>query len=563
MNLSHPRFPVPVHRFRSSPMSNSQYDPSSSHSSWHTDVPSSSNASMTDYAMPSSQYTWNGQETSVWSSSYNNFDSHSEHNHAPSDASFSSGPAQPSPSRSQQPHHVSHSHSHSHSQSPPVQQQHAHQSKSFASTLFPTGTFSYNSLASSTTTNGPSSSCIVDERPKFAPASWEGHDLYRIGGDLDQDPHSPPPPSNPQPRHANSSAAVDPCSPSSPPRSPPPPIVKKEEEPDDGFVFELSSNSTQQTFAPMTEVPLRATHASKSQRKLMTSFRLDPFATQNGIRANTDNKNWLGEEIGPHTEEPQLIEFQIELTVPLISPSLTNSPLPSFEDPADFFSSAPRASGSSTSRPMLPIPANSPLTQYLRGVGQPSNQLPSAASSHQIFPPTPPQVHPPTHTSIHTSSNNSLLYPYQDHDLDDDDHWMGNDAAPFHYSPTSTNSSRAMDMSSQGTGPGTGTASPGAAFEAVMTPAQSLQWQMGFQAGDPSCLDYPNGVTTSSESSSPSYHSTALSHLAIGHRRSPSRGKGAITNSPQGPAFSSFQFISPYNACCGLKSNLNSPSYCL
>lgn len=54
-------------------------------------------------------------------------------------------------------------------------------------------------------------------------------------------------------------------------------------------------------------------------------------------------------------------------------------------------------------------------------------------------------------------------------------------------------------MAIDGPAPGESSASSGAPFESVMTPAQSLQWQMGFQAGDPSCMAYPNGVTTSSE----------------------------------------------------------------
>jgi hypothetical protein len=98
------------------------------------------------------------------------------------------------------------------------------------------------------------------------------------------------------------------------------PSVKQE--PDDAFVMEFSNCSSlpsvfEHPLAPPTEVPLRATQASKEMRKMMGVFRLNPFTMHNGSGRGTATPSWNGEDAGPLEEEPHLYEFQllVEATV--------------------------------------------------------------------------------------------------------------------------------------------------------------------------------------------------------------------------------------------------------
>lgn len=96
-----------------------------------------------------------------------------------------------------------------------------------------------------------------------------------------------------------------------------PPRVKQEDNQDD-FVFEVpavtdATMTAYPAFSSMTEVPLRATQASKEMRRMMGVFRLDPFTMHNAVRDPTANLNWNGEPIGPLREEPVMLEFQLQI----------------------------------------------------------------------------------------------------------------------------------------------------------------------------------------------------------------------------------------------------------
>ncbi|KDR79950.1 hypothetical protein GALMADRAFT_242107 [Galerina marginata CBS 339.88] len=126
------------------------------------------------------------------------------------------------------------------------------------------------------------------------------------------------------------------------------PSVKLEpDDPDGCFIMELSafpaaaqqaggSNSSNraayrssllsQSLAPPTEVPLRATGASKEMRRMMGVFRLNPFAMHSlsNLEENSDTRespngteggteaSWCGEG-QPLQEEPVMFEFQLRI----------------------------------------------------------------------------------------------------------------------------------------------------------------------------------------------------------------------------------------------------------
>ena len=90
----------------------------------------------------------------------------------------------------------------------------------------------------------------------------------------------------------------------------------KQEDTQDDFIFEAPAPSDAPAvpaFSSMTEVPLRATQATKEMRRMMTVFRLDPFTMHNAVRDPTANLTWNGEPIGPLKEKPTMHEFQLEL----------------------------------------------------------------------------------------------------------------------------------------------------------------------------------------------------------------------------------------------------------
>lgn len=95
---------------------------------------------------------------------------------------------------------------------------------------------------------------------------------------------------------------------------------EKNEPAKDIFIQELSHQSNTSSPLqvkyphPQNQVPLRASHAPTQMRRLMSVFRLNPFAIQHGIDGDTISIQWKGQEAGPLTEEPQIIEFQLEST---------------------------------------------------------------------------------------------------------------------------------------------------------------------------------------------------------------------------------------------------------
>ncbi|KAF9556846.1 hypothetical protein CPC08DRAFT_710928 [Agrocybe pediades] len=81
-----------------------------------------------------------------------------------------------------------------------------------------------------------------------------------------------------------------------------------------------TSSLFSQSVTPPTEVPLRATQASKPMRRMMGVFRLNPFA-MHSLSTNADEENidamdaqapWCGEP-RPLEEEPVMFEFQLQL----------------------------------------------------------------------------------------------------------------------------------------------------------------------------------------------------------------------------------------------------------
>jgi len=96
------------------------------------------------------------------------------------------------------------------------------------------------------------------------------------------------------------------------------PAVKVEpDEGEDNFIMELATipdaTLLSQSLAPPTEVPLRATQASKEMREMMNVFRINPFAMHSAGRGAVPLSSWYPGEAGPLMEEPLMFEFQLEL----------------------------------------------------------------------------------------------------------------------------------------------------------------------------------------------------------------------------------------------------------
>ncbi|KAG9309587.1 hypothetical protein JVU11DRAFT_10568 [Chiua virens] len=144
--------------------------------------------------------------------------------------------------------------------------------------------------------------------PKFDSHPW-GDGLYTID--------DPEPASNSE--HPASSVATSPSARASSIVSSasvaPVKVEPEDAVPSDCFVMEFSAPTpaaqASSSLAPPTEVPLRATQASKAMRKMMGVFRLNPFSMhESGGQPTT---TWTGEEAGPLEDEPQMFEFQLDL----------------------------------------------------------------------------------------------------------------------------------------------------------------------------------------------------------------------------------------------------------
>ncbi|RXW17437.1 hypothetical protein EST38_g8415 [Candolleomyces aberdarensis] len=142
-------------------------------------------------------------------------------------------------------------------------------------------------------------------------------------------------PSGAAPRKGGAAESRPPSSRPSPERQAPPKI----EVPEDGkigFVMEPMGSFGRSTggatpFTPLPmEVPLRATQATDDMRKMMTVFRLNPFALQNGDArrsgsvSSSDSSSTVDSsesspgqfEAKPLEEEPLMFEFQVQLDDP-------------------------------------------------------------------------------------------------------------------------------------------------------------------------------------------------------------------------------------------------------
>ncbi|RPD55949.1 hypothetical protein L227DRAFT_614830 [Lentinus tigrinus ALCF2SS1-6] len=225
---------------------------------------------------------------------------------------------------------------------------------------------------------------------------------------------------------------IEPSEPTSPPPASPsstpatPPI--KEEDPD-SFIIEVNVPADQPTASPMPEVPLRATHAPPKMRKMMYSFRLENFAMHDGIRSAATQPGPGGIEVGPLKQKPVLLEWQVELNEPLVPQD-------------DVFQYAAAASATKTS---------SRTSDLLRPHSPPSPRSSSRAVYDSTSSPSP---------SI------SLDYPT----TVDNDSW---DASSSGYGSVTDPSS--------GTTSGMG-GSP--TFSSVMTPAQSLAWNLRYSESE-------------------------------------------------------------------------------
>lgn len=73
----------------------------------------------------------------------------------------------------------------------------------------------------------------------------------------------------------------------------------------------VSKNLQSQAMAPPTQVPLRATHACKEMRRMMGSFRLNPFCVTGNAEKGDRGLTWCGEK--PHALDVEPLMFEWEL----------------------------------------------------------------------------------------------------------------------------------------------------------------------------------------------------------------------------------------------------------
>ena len=149
-------------------------------------------------------------------------------------------------------------------------------------------------------------------------SSWAAGGLYSV--DNTDTELAPPCTQSPSPRPPSSTPSSSTLSKREPQKS-----DQDDAAGPDCFVMEFSGSASAPTnsFAPPTEVPLRATQASKAMRRMMGVFRLNPFSMHDSSIQSTTT--WTGEEAGPLEEEPQMFEFQLH--VPGESPSESDAPL--------------------------------------------------------------------------------------------------------------------------------------------------------------------------------------------------------------------------------------------
>ncbi|KAI0720812.1 hypothetical protein C8T65DRAFT_274403 [Cerioporus squamosus] len=222
---------------------------------------------------------------------------------------------------------------------------------------------------------------------------------------------------------------IEPSEPTSPPPASPssthatPPI--KEEDAEGSFIIEVSVPAEQPNPSPMPEVPLRATHAPPKMRKMMYSFRLENFAIHDGIRSAATQPGPGGIQVGPLREKPVMLEWQVELNEPLVP-----------QDDVFQYGAAPSSAG----------------------------KAPSRTSSDLLRPHSPPSPRSSSRAIYDSTSSPSPSLSLEYTTAVDNDSW---DAASSGYGSVTDPSS--------GTTSGMG-GSP--TFSSVMTPAQSLAWNL-------------------------------------------------------------------------------------
>ena len=249
------------------------------------------------YPLPAASYTWDTHD-SAQSPSYPTSSSSSLS--ATTHAYSTSSPAHPGPAYAPDAYASQRSLLPSRSPSFPFSSPPSTTSRaSYAS-----GTRPYSSLASAGAVASSSSPpSLSAARTQNAHSQWDSQTLYTID--------DPAPLSSPSP-----SSITGPLSPLSQPPSSPPPV--KEEDKEGEIIFEVTSHTEPSGGAPMTEVPLRATHAPPEMRCRMNLFRLESFAMHDGVHSAATQPGAGGIEVGPLREEPIELEWQVELSVPLV-----------------------------------------------------------------------------------------------------------------------------------------------------------------------------------------------------------------------------------------------------
>lgn len=207
---------------------------------------------------------------------------------------------------------------------------HASSSRPILSSIHPSLASSLSPSCTSSAQNGLSS---IPPNPKYDPHPW-GDGLYTI-----DDPETASNSERPASNVATSPSARA-SSIASSSSLPPVKVEPEDAVTADCFVMEFSAptpaSQASSSLAPPTEVPLRATQASKAMRKMMGVFRLNPFSMhENGGQPTT---TWTGEEAGPLEEEPQMFEFQLDLPGcdPAASDPVQPQPPPSHRPDCDF-----------------------------------------------------------------------------------------------------------------------------------------------------------------------------------------------------------------------------------
>ncbi|KAF8556828.1 hypothetical protein OG21DRAFT_1506037, partial [Imleria badia] len=246
-----------------------------------------------------------------------------------------------------------------------------------------------SSLSPTTSSVRPAQSSLssIAPNPKYDSHPW-GDGLYTID-DPDTASNSERPASSvatsPSARASSISSSA----------SIPPVKVEEDSVASDCFVMEFSAPTpaaqASTSLAPPTEVPLRATQASKAMRKMMGVFRLNPFSMhESGAQPTT---TWTGEEAGPLEEEPQMFEFQLDLPGYERAPSDPVQPQPpSADKPGGDFDDA--ASWAECNEPTLHYPSDS-HPAWLGNDSPASYTLPSL----RPYSPHPP-LHSPSPSSV-------------------------------------------------------------------------------------------------------------------------------------------------------------------